>query len=171
MQEIGNTSRIHLFFRGRWRRPGAAASLAFGLWFLVYAVLGFAGRTIVGHSARVPDEGVPDDNGPVLYFYRVNDVTYHGWRRGIQWGEQPFAVVYWGAWPRVHVTSLQPTLDRASDLWCDPDYLVRVILLGAAFLASLTIMVFGPRIRLRLPGAQSLFPTRGSGPLDPTRPR
>jgi len=169
MQEIGNPSRIRLFFRRKRRRVGAAASLVFGLWFLSCAYLGVAGRVIIGHSARVPTEGIPADTGPVLYFYRVEDKTYHGWRRGIQWGEQPLAVVYWAAWPRIHVTGLRPAVEVAPDLWRDPDYLVRIVLLAVAFVGSLVLMVFGPYVRLRLPGAQFLFPTRGRGPFDPTR--
>ncbi|NOY80993.1 MAG: hypothetical protein GXP31_08305 [Kiritimatiellaeota bacterium] len=167
MQEIGAPSRIRTFFLGRWRRLGAASALVFGVWSLLYIDLAVAGRLVTGHSARIPAEGIPDDQGPVLYFYRVNDVTYHGWRRGIQWGEQPLAIVYLGAWPRIHVTSLRPDLPGPSALWRDADFLLRLALVGCAFLASLGLMIVGPYLSFRFPGVQFLFPDRRKGPFQP----
>ena len=61
-----------------------------------------------------PAHEIRDDGGPVVYFFNVDDTTYHGWRRGIQWGEQEITVVYSPLLPRGHLTSVRPGLASGS---------------------------------------------------------
>jgi len=116
----------------------------FGL--LLYLHLAFMGRVVSGRSARIPAGGVPDDNGPVLYFYMVNGETYSGWRRGIQWGEQPIAVLYSPLWARVHVTSTDASLQTPRAWLRDPDFLLRLALWGTVLAFGLVTLVLGARL-------------------------
>ncbi len=142
---IATHSPFRAFLRAPWRKAGVLLAAAGLLGLALYLHLIFFGRVIPGRSARIPARGIPADNGPVLYFYMVRGATYSGWRRGIQWGEQPLAILYSPFWPRIHLTSTNPKL-RSPRAWLrEPDFLLRLGLCGALLLAGAGLLVFGPR--------------------------
>lgn len=121
-----------------YKRPGqllgVAVVLAFGLKLIGIVHLGVIGTVVQGESGRLTSDRNPDRSGEVMYFYRVEEKTYSGWRRGIDYGGQRLAVVYSPVIPGLHATSTNTDIQTAAEFWLEPDFWLRIalMLLGIA---------------------------------------
>ena len=137
--------------RGPWAVFGLVVAVGFGFWLLSCLYLSGLGRVVDGSSGRVPADTIRSEGAPVIYFFNVGELTYHGWRRGIQWGEQPLTVVYCHFLPRIHLTSLRPGLTTPHALWNEVDFLLRIALGGLGTAAGLLLVFFGEALPTSLP--------------------
>ena len=137
--------------RGPWSVFGLALAVGFGGWLLSCLYLSCCGSVVRGSSGRVPANTIRSEGAPVIYFFNVGETSYHGWRRGIQWGEQPLAVVYCRFLPRMHLTSLRAGITTPRALWEEADFLLRAFLgtLGSA--TGLLLVLYGDRMPTSLP--------------------
>ncbi len=115
-----------------FRHPGRLAGVAIAAYFtarlLILLHLGALGRVIPGFSGRLNQGEVAAPGSPVIYFYQVGETSYHGWRRGIEYGAQELSVSASPLVPRWHVTSTRPGLRSARAFWVDPDFGLRLLL-------------------------------------------
>ena len=115
-----------------FRHPGRLAGVAIAAYFtarlLILLHLGALGRVIPGFSGRLNQGEVAAPGSPVIYFYQVGETSYHGWRRGIEYGAQELSVSASPLVPRWHVTSTHPGLLSARAFWAEPDYWLRLLL-------------------------------------------
>jgi hypothetical protein len=106
--------------------------VAIGAYFaaklLILLHLSVMGRVAPGFSGRLNQGEVAEPGSPVIYFYQVDETSYHGWRRGIDYGAQELSVSYSPLLPRLHVTSTRPGLLSARVFWAEPDYWLRLLL-------------------------------------------
>jgi len=146
MKKLGSKSRIQRLLQPGVRLVGLIILLVSAVWLLVLLHLAVLGRITVGRSARIPISGAPQDAGPVLYFYMIGNATYHGWRRGIEWGEQPLTVVYSPIWPRIHTTTPNLGLRAPRDLFQEPDFVLRLLLAVVGTGGGVALTLAGPWI-------------------------
>lgn len=115
-----------------FRHPGRFVGVAIGTYFaaklLILLQLGVVGRVVPGFSGRLSQGETSEPGAPVIYFYQVGETSYHGWRRGIDYGAQELSVSYSPLLPRLHVTSTRTGLVSAWALWSEPDYWLRLLL-------------------------------------------
>ena len=131
-------SRSGPWFKHPGRLAGVAIAAYFAAKFLVTLHLGVSGRMAPAFSGRLNQGEAVEPGGPVIYFYAVGETTYHGWRRGIEYGAQELSVSYSPLLPRLHVSSTRAGLVSAWSLWSDPDYWLRLLLaLGGVGLGCL----------------------------------
>lgn len=137
--------------RGPWNVFGLLLTIGFGGWLLCCLYLSCWGNVVRGSSGRVPANTIRPEGEPVIYFFNVGETTYHGWRRGIQWGEQSLAVVYCHFMPRLHLTSLRSSMATPRALWQETDFLLRVVLGTFGSLTGLLLTLYGERLPTSLP--------------------
>ena len=130
MREIGNKKSL----LKPESLPGLLVLLYFVVKLIAYAHLLFLGRITPGTSGRLDGERMPDPGGEVIYFYQVDEVNHHGWRRGIQYGGQKISVVHSPIMPSFHVTSVKRELQSPFALCREIDFWLR---LGLALLGVL----------------------------------
>jgi len=156
MDDIG----VKAWYSSTWRVLGAAVLLFFGLKLLLCLHLGLIGRAVSGHTGTPKGDVIPDASEPVLYVYFPEgastvpghqQVPPHGWRRGLQWGGQEVTVVYSPFISKIHVVSTTPGILRATALWGEIDYLLRVALLLCGTVVGLGMVLFGDRFPTSLP--------------------
>jgi len=157
MKEISDKS----WLRHPWRIAGLAVALFFGVQLLLCLHVTFLGRVVPGFSGRVAAHVITDDGAPVLYSYLVQGHPYHGWRRGIQWGDQELSVVYSPFLPRYHLTSVKPRIRTARALWREIDFLFRIGILTLGTLVGLLLVLNAERLPTALPRGWSLLPGLG----------
>ena len=128
------------------RHPGRLAGVLimayFALKFAAILHLSVIGRVTEGMTGRLQDRA-PAPGEPVIYFYRVGQIGYHGWRRGLQYGGNRLSVVYSPLYPKLHVAVVEPGLASPSALWGQPDYWLRLLLaLGGISLGWLVYLLW-----------------------------
>jgi hypothetical protein len=115
-----------------FRHPGRLAGVTIGIYFaaklLILGHLGVVGRIVPAYSGRLNQGQAAEAGAPVIYFYQVGDASYHGWRRGIEYGAQELSVSASPLWPRWHLISTRPGLLSARAFWAEPDYWLRLLL-------------------------------------------
>jgi hypothetical protein len=105
-----------------------AVGVYFAAKLLIVLHLGVLGNVVPGFSGRLNQGEASEAGAPVIYFYQVGETSYHGWRRGIEYGAQELSVSCSPLLPRLHVTSTRAGLVSARAFWGEPDYWLRLLL-------------------------------------------
>ncbi len=129
--------------------PGLLIAAYFSLKLLAYVHLGLIGVTVPAMTGRLEDGSSPEPGGEVIYFYRVNGVTYHGWRRGVEYGGQALSVVHSPIANSFHVSSLKAGLPSRFGLWLEVDFWLRLALAGGGLALGLLVIGFPAMWRKR----------------------
>lgn len=123
------------------RLGGACIMAYFTIKLLILLHLTVLGRMTPGYSGRLTGSDIPEPGAPVIYFYTVDEVTYNGWRRGIEYGGQELSIAYSPLLPRLHLCSVRPGLDKPWRFWSEIDFWLRLFLAFLGLLAGWLLIV------------------------------
>jgi hypothetical protein len=140
MRAIGDTT---------WHKhPGRLAGVLIMAYFVLKLAavihLGLIGRVTEGITGRLEARNA-EPGEPVVYFYRVGENSYHGWRRGLQYGGNRLSVVYSPLYAKIHVTATEPGLPSPRALWSRSDYWLRLLLAAGGLALGAVVYILWTR--------------------------